>query len=149
MFTSYCGAAARFEDMPTLTLATSPATGFIGGGTFTSGGGGGGVFGPGATSGGGSTGTFNAYVAPASGGSGPVNSVTGSVGQFVGSGGGGLESAFYDQRLAEIYYLGDKPWYDESRFDDPQFDKPLTMRPTGNLTTLAILAGILLLARNL
>lgn len=130
--------------MPTITSGLSPSPTGV---NFTSGGGGGGVFGPGATSSG-PTGTFTAYVAPApsanySSGSGSASSIAAGIAQ---GGGGGIESAFYDQRLAEIYYLGDKPWYDETRYDEFGFT---TRQPNSNLRTALILAAVLLLARQL
>lgn len=131
--------------MPSLTTIAPSAGG--GGLNFNAGGGGGGsVSIIGAPSSGGTLSLIGASGgSPSGGGSGSASSIAASVGQFVGAGGGNVEGAFYDQRLAEIYYLGDKPWSDESRYDDP-FAAPSQFR---KLKTTLILLAALCLAKNL
>lgn len=130
--------------MPTITSALTPSPTGI---NLTSGIGGGGVVGS-------VTGSGTGVISPSysfTGGSGSASSIAASIGQATGAGAGGrsIEGAFYDQRLAQIYYLGDKPWSDESRYDDPAFDLNGPPSNAGKLKTTLILLAALCLAKNL
>lgn len=128
--------------MPTLGPLQPASSG--GGVNFNVGGSGGGVFGPVVTSGG-SAGTFSAYVAPATYGSGSAASIAATAIQRAGM----QESAgwFDDKRLSEIYYLGDKPWSDESRYDDPFINGRPLKNGSNTCKSLLILAAILLVLK--
>ncbi len=151
--------------MPSLGPIASPGSG--GGLNLSSGGGGGGSVTTTTSTGGsgglnfnvgGGGGTFTAYVGDGGGGGGSaIGGGTASIlqggsgspysaGQYMGGGvGNNPFDAFYDSRLAEIYYLADKPWSENNRFDDPFAIQPSNR----SLKPLVIFAAILLLARNL
>lgn len=128
--------------MPTITPALSPSPT----GPTVIQGGGGGFIGPSSSSGS----TIGVITTPTSGSSG--SGVSGAVyvapatgwGSGAAGAGGAYSSLFYDPRLAQIYYLADKPWYDDTRFDQ----LTVAERDTSKNRWL-IVAAVFLLARKL